>query len=517
MSNITILNNKEKTYSNFSTGTKEVLDIVLCSPHINTKFTEFKVLHNFDMNSDHLPIKLIFQLKNKLIVHNANQHNELNLNKADWTKFKDNLPTSIPHFNENYINQLNNYITRSLIEAAEKAIPKKKSYNYKETLPDEILLMIKYRKTARKRAQKAKATERDKAIFNNINKLIKSEIVAYKNQKWSNFLESLGKNPVSTRPFWQKINKIRNKNQNKKSEKIPSLNFNNAIYTTNDEKANIFGSILEQTFKDSNDEKFNKEFEQMIKLKVDEFKMKNKNHVSIFEPFSLKELNTEIKKLKKQSAVGGDKIHNLYIINASDSFTKQILHLVNETIRQNEIPSEWKTTIVKMIPKKKAGSTNPKDYRPISITSCLGKLAERLINMRLTKFIEENNLIKFCEDYNYIEASDLFLREIELLVNKDIEFNKNRIRIEDRLKKFEDIEWDLYQRYRYKEGLIYMNELFISRHDLKGEHKEGLIEKIQKMKLEIKESINIQRLILELQERKSKVYKRIEELGIKFC
>jgi hypothetical protein len=47
-----------------------------------------------------------------------------------------------------------------------------------------------------------------------------------------------------------------------------------------------------------------------------------------------------------------------------------------------------------MIPKKKAGSTNPKDYRPISITSCLGKLAERLINMRLTKFIEENNLIK---------------------------------------------------------------------------------------------------------------------------
>ena len=394
MSNITILNNKEKTYSNFSTGTKEVLDIVLCSPDINTKFTEFKVLHNFDMNSDHLPIKLIFQLKNKLTEHNANQHNELNLNKADWSKFKDNLPTSIPHFNENYINQLNNYITRSLIEAAEKAIPKKKAYNYKETLPDEILLMIKYRKTARKRAQKAKATERDKAIFNNINKLIKSEIVAYKNQKWSNFLESLGKNPVSTRPFWQKINKIRNKNQNKKSEKIPSLNFNNTIYTTNDEKANIFGSILEQTFKDSNDEKFNKEFEQMIKQKVDEFKMKNKNHVSIFEPFSLKELNTEIKKLKKQSAVGGDKIHNLYIINASDSFTKQILHLVNETIRQNEIPSEWKTTIVKMIPKKKAGSTNPKDYRPISITSCLGKLAERLINMRLTKFIEENNLIK---------------------------------------------------------------------------------------------------------------------------
>jgi len=37
------------------------------------------------------------------------------------------------------------------------------------------------------------------------------------------------------------------------------------------------------------------------------------------------------------------------------------------------------------------------------------------------------------------------------------------------------------------------------------------------MKSHIKEAKNIQRLILELQERKSKVNKRIKELGIKFC
>jgi hypothetical protein len=62
-----------------------------------------------------------------------------------------------------------------------------------------------------------------------------------------------------------------------------------------------------------------------------------------------------------------------------------------------------------------------------------------------------------------------------------------------------------------------LTERTISRTDLKGEDKEGIIEKIQEMKLQIKEAINIQRLILELQERKSKVNKRIEELGIRFC
>lgn len=119
---------------------------------------------------------------------------------------------------------------------------------------------------------------------------------------------------------------------------------------------------------------------------------------------------------------------------------------------------------------------------------------------------------RFSEDYNFIEASDLFLREIEILVNKEIEFNKNRFKIEERLKKFEDIELNLNQRYSYIETLITLTELSISRTDFKGEDKEGLIEKIQEKKLEIKEAKNIQTLILELQERKSKVNKRIGEL-----
>ena len=56
----------------------------------------------------------------------------------------------------------------------------------------------------------------------------------------------------------------------------------------------------------------------------------------------------------------------------------------------------------------------------------------------------------FFEDNNFIEASDLFLREIELLVNEDIEFNKDRYKIENRLKKFEDIELNLNQWYTCK-------------------------------------------------------------------
>ncbi|CAF0984753.1 unnamed protein product [Brachionus calyciflorus] len=46
-----------------------------------------------------------------------------------------------------------------------------------------------------------------------------------------------------------------------------------------------------------------------------------------------------------------------------------------------------------MIPKKSSASTNPKDFRPISVTGCLAKLAGNLIQRRLVKFMEENNLL----------------------------------------------------------------------------------------------------------------------------
>ncbi len=46
-----------------------------------------------------------------------------------------------------------------------------------------------------------------------------------------------------------------------------------------------------------------------------------------------------------------------------------------------------------MIPKKKSNSSDPKDYRPISLTSNLAKMAEKLMAIKLKEFLKENNII----------------------------------------------------------------------------------------------------------------------------
>ena len=58
--------------------------------------------------------------------------------------------------------------------------------------------------------------------------------------------------------------------------------------------------------------------------------------------------------------------------------------------REGSFPQEWKSSTI--IPIHKAGKdpTDPKNYRPISLTSNVCKLVEKMINARLKWFLEKN-------------------------------------------------------------------------------------------------------------------------------
>jgi hypothetical protein len=120
----------------------------------------------------------------------------------------------------------------------------------------------------------------------------------------------------------------------------------------------------------------------------------------------------------------------------------------------------------------------------------------------------------FLDDKNFIEASDLFLQEIELMVNENMDLNKDIDKIKKLLEKFEHFESNLDRRSYFIEFTISFNKDVLngSDWDRKNENNQRLLFK----KSQNTEAREILRLIAELKERKIKVYKRLEELGMKF-
>ena len=70
-----------------------------------------------------------------------------------------------------------------------------------------------------------------------------------------------------------------------------------------------------------------------------------------------------------------------------------ILRLVNLTLKTGEIPRIWKNAIITPILKKGKPSEDLGSYRPISLTSSLGKIAERMINTRLYWYLEKSGFL----------------------------------------------------------------------------------------------------------------------------
>lgn len=100
-----------------------------------------------------------------------------------------------------------------------------------------------------------------------------------------------------------------------------------------------------------------------------------------------------LNRLKVCTSPGDDRIHNILLKRLPASYVSKILvKLINLSVK-TELPVSWKEAIITMIPKKDHKSSDPSDYRPISLTSCVGKLAERLIKSRLYPFLEKNKII----------------------------------------------------------------------------------------------------------------------------
>eukprot|EP00742_Colponemidia_sp_Colp-10_P005397 GILJ01005766.1.p2 GENE.GILJ01005766.1~~GILJ01005766.1.p2 ORF type:complete len:184 (-),score=16.77 GILJ01005766.1:859-1410(-) len=120
-------------------------------------------------------------------------------------------------------------------------------------------------------------------------------------------------------------------------------------------------------------------------------------------PMSISDAAVELvfRKIKMRKAMGEDGIHPVLLQRtqkavAVDGQTiydkaRELVprRFINASLRTRCIPSSCKRANIFSTPKTEPPSTEPKDYRPISLLSCLGKVMERALTVKLETIGEQ--------------------------------------------------------------------------------------------------------------------------------
>ena len=119
-------------------------------------------------------------------------------------------------------------------------------------------------------------------------------------------------------------------------------------------------------------------------------------HNSFCSPFSLSGLSTAISGLSSSTASGPDQIAYPLLKHLPEP-AQLLLSLFNRSWHSHTFPSCWKPSTIIPIHKPGKPTSSPSSFRPISLTSCISKLFERLILSLLTFHLESNHLLSTCQ------------------------------------------------------------------------------------------------------------------------
>ncbi|XP_037518363.1 uncharacterized protein LOC119395147 [Rhipicephalus sanguineus] len=109
------------------------------------------------------------------------------------------------------------------------------------------------------------------------------------------------------------------------------------------------------------------------------------------EDFTVAEVRQAIFALNSKSAPGPDGITNKMLRNLDDRSIEYLTEKINETWRNGSVPEKWKMANTVLIPKP-GKAPNVDNLQPISLTSCVGKVAEHVVLNRLRRYLEDNNV-----------------------------------------------------------------------------------------------------------------------------
>ena len=337
-----------------------------------------------DLGSDHLPILLSIPLSP--VFHPNERPPSFNFQKARWDDFASYFDSHCPTAEEYSSLSLSSaaaLFTSLAMNAAKSSIPFGRikrppkawwSAEVEETVGD------------RRRAfATAHRSDEDRQAYISASRRASSVIAKAKAEAWQTTCTSLSpkSNPKSVRSLLRSI-------AGSPSSSSSSPNFPNC--SSPRESASVYAAYLRSHFSVSQP----KALRSIARGYLAELRRATcsvESHSSFCSSFSPAEFFAAASNLSSSTATGPDKVAYPMLKHLPRSGMDFLLHIFNLSWSSHSFPSIWKTSSIIPIHKMGKPLDSPASFRPISLTSCVSKLFERIILSRLLLFLESNSIL----------------------------------------------------------------------------------------------------------------------------
>ena len=392
--NLICMNDGQPTRRNSSS----VIDLVLCSAELVQYSRECSILSHEKVRSDHIAI--FFEADFDLTESSPSIKVVRPIKKRDWRKWQETTEIQFEDFEAQSSGNLEEDYARfcELMQGTMDTVIPQKTVKIRQhaTRPCWWNEEVQEAKTEMNSCQK-KYKQRN--TVQNKEKLLEAEsnledVKEKAQDEWTDRLLTSFESATSSKDRWDIYRKLTEKKE--ENTVLPLMRGDGKPVFAKEEKCELLKDVF---FKGSHlkDNCFDKDFYtstnekcQMVKENLD----LSEGVATFNTDIVYEEVEAAIQRLKAGKSPGPDDMYPELFMNASENLKKGILYIFNSSWSAGQLPLGWRCASVKFL--RKQGKTDyysPSSYRPISLTSVLCKLMERIVLSRLEAYVEGKRLL----------------------------------------------------------------------------------------------------------------------------
>ena len=357
-----------------------ILDLVVTT---NSDLVENLVVSEHFSSSDHKSINFEICLPKPRI--NEEARKVYLYSKGDYEAFNSEIlnqdwETRIKHksvegkwkvFKDTYSEMLEKHVPHKLIKPGQKLDPPwTRSKNVKRAR--------RKRRNAWKNV-KSRNLNSDKLLYEQVKQEYKSELNNAKAKYEKELVDSIPENPKRFYNYTRSFSRS--------SSTVEQFEVNGEKVYDDRGKADCLNSFFSSVLTEESP------LRQTLPIKTDRCEKSTR-----FSPFTEEQVRNKLLKLKPNKSCGSDGIH-VNVLRSVPALAVPLCDIFNHSVFSGYVPQDWRdgniTPLHKKGPRKLCSN-----YRPVTLTSQIVKLLERLVQDQLLAHVQENNIIS-CDQHGF--------------------------------------------------------------------------------------------------------------------